>query len=210
MLTATCSAGALRKLDRARGHEYPRVHYPEIYVLAGGYAELFKSFSVSLKHSLEVDPGADRSTMQHLCSPQAYVPMLQSSQGERAYDSFHCRSKPGFAFTRAKSFSALEGSRMLHKGSEPSQQAKPKESSKLAPPIAMTSSHIVVEDDHETSIDSSISSPGKEDDSPCPGARPKRTIPKEQKPVFPGRQFCRAATTAGIPFNGSKQLFGNC
>ncbi|KAK4701043.1 M-phase inducer tyrosine phosphatase, partial [Phenoliferia sp. Uapishka_3] len=42
---APTSAGHLRNVDRLKNTgDYPNVHYPEVYVLQGGYADYFKSF----------------------------------------------------------------------------------------------------------------------------------------------------------------------
>lgn len=41
------SAKHLRNQDRLKNvGAYPNIHYPEVYVLQGGYAEFFKSFPV--------------------------------------------------------------------------------------------------------------------------------------------------------------------
>ena len=47
---------ALRQADRALAHDYPNCHFPEVYVLQGGYCEYFRTYS-------------------SLCQPQAYVCM---------------------------------------------------------------------------------------------------------------------------------------
>ncbi len=40
------SAKHLRSKDRAaNGHVYPKIHYPEVYILEGGYCNYFKTFS---------------------------------------------------------------------------------------------------------------------------------------------------------------------
>lgn len=40
----------VRKRDRAL-NDYPRLHYPELYVLKGGYKEFFHNFKVTLAPS---------------------------------------------------------------------------------------------------------------------------------------------------------------
>jgi M-phase inducer tyrosine phosphatase len=51
------SAKHLRAKDRAmNNHIYPKIHYPEVYVLEGGYCQYFKASA-------------------HRCKPQAYVKM---------------------------------------------------------------------------------------------------------------------------------------
>ncbi|SCV69076.1 BQ2448_2096 [Microbotryum intermedium] len=42
---APTTAQHLRKQDRLKNHhDYPNIHYPEVYVLQGGYAEFYRSF----------------------------------------------------------------------------------------------------------------------------------------------------------------------
>lgn len=53
---APSMALALRQADRALAQDYPDCHYPEIYILQGGYSGFFTSF-------------------QSVCEPQAYVRM---------------------------------------------------------------------------------------------------------------------------------------
>lgn len=76
------SALALRQADRALAHDYPNCHYPELYVLEGGYAGFFA------KHS-------------QVCEPQRYVRMDDPQFQD-------CRSKElnGFRkqFSRHRSF----------------------------------------------------------------------------------------------------------
>lgn len=43
------SAKHLRSKDRLiNGHDYPNIHYPEVYILQGGYAEYYKKYPVGL------------------------------------------------------------------------------------------------------------------------------------------------------------------
>lgn len=61
-----CRAKFLRTKDRDANNEiYPALHYPEIYLLDGGYKEFFKYYT-------------------ELCDPNTYLPML-----EPAYDSYY-------------------------------------------------------------------------------------------------------------------------
>ena len=44
----------LRSKDRSmNGHVYPNIHYPEVYILEGGYAEYYSRFPVSILRGLE-------------------------------------------------------------------------------------------------------------------------------------------------------------
>ncbi|XP_055853366.1 M-phase inducer phosphatase [Episyrphus balteatus] len=64
----------LRNNDRERNtNSYPALHYPEIYLLHGGYKEFFENHS-------------------ELCDPVAYRPMLEPSYAE-AYRHFRAKSK---------------------------------------------------------------------------------------------------------------------
>ncbi|XP_055379226.1 M-phase inducer phosphatase-like [Condylostylus longicornis] len=64
----------LRNHDRWRNsNSYPALHYPEIYLLHGGYKEFYENFS-------------------ELCDPISYRPMLEPSFGEQ-YRQFRAKSK---------------------------------------------------------------------------------------------------------------------
>ena len=60
---------------------YPKVYYPEVYILEGGYCEFFK-------------------TQSHHCQPQAYVPMDDPLHFERRNSDLHDFRK----FARTRSF----------------------------------------------------------------------------------------------------------
>ncbi|KAM5171277.1 M-phase inducer phosphatase 3 [Mantella aurantiaca] len=60
----------LREEDRAR-NEYPSLHYPELYLLKGGYKEFFPEYKV-------------------LCEPQGYCPMHHQDYRE---ELLKCRTK---------------------------------------------------------------------------------------------------------------------
>ena len=53
---APTMALALRQADRALAHDYPNCHFPEIYILQGGYCNFFQSYA-------------------NLCEPQQYICM---------------------------------------------------------------------------------------------------------------------------------------
>lgn len=73
-LLITCRSRFLRNNDRSRNeHAYPALHYPEIYLLHGGYKEFFESHS-------------------ELCDPISYRPMLDPSYND-AYRHFRAKSK---------------------------------------------------------------------------------------------------------------------
>lgn len=54
-------------------HAYPALHYPEIYLLHGGYKDFYESYP-------------------ELCDPISYRPMLDPSYGD-AYRHFRAKSK---------------------------------------------------------------------------------------------------------------------
>lgn len=62
----------LRNLDRTRNNEsYPALHYPEIYLLDGGYKLFYEQFT-------------------NLCEPKSYKPMLDP---DHESDLRHFRAK---------------------------------------------------------------------------------------------------------------------
>ncbi|PIO28159.1 hypothetical protein AB205_0119670 [Aquarana catesbeiana] len=60
----------LREEDRAR-NEYPSLHYPEVYLLKGGYKDFFPEYKM-------------------LCEPQGYCPMHHEDYRE---ELLKCRTK---------------------------------------------------------------------------------------------------------------------
>ncbi|XP_071448865.1 M-phase inducer phosphatase-like isoform X2 [Hetaerina americana] len=85
----------LRNSDRDRNKEcYPALHYPEIYLLHGGYKEFFD------KHS-------------DLCEPCSYLPMADPRYES---DLRTCRAKSK-SWTGGVGTSGMEGSRMAMRGS---------------------------------------------------------------------------------------------
>ncbi|XP_046385599.1 M-phase inducer phosphatase-like isoform X2 [Ischnura elegans] len=85
----------LRNSDRDRNKEcYPALHYPEIYLLHGGYKEFFD------KHS-------------HLCEPCSYLPMADPRYES---DLRSCRAKSK-SWTGGMGTSGMEGSRLPMRGS---------------------------------------------------------------------------------------------
>lgn len=79
---APSMALALRQADRALAADYPNCHYPELYVLQGGYCAFFKRF-------------------QSICEPAAYVEM-----DDPAYQNQRSAELNGFRkqFARHRSF----------------------------------------------------------------------------------------------------------
>ncbi|CAO1636546.1 unnamed protein product [Sympodiomycopsis kandeliae] len=79
---APSMALALRQADRALAHDYPNCHYPEVYVLQGGYCGFFSVF-------------------HNLCEPNAYVQM-----DDPAYQDQRSAELNGFRkqFARHRSF----------------------------------------------------------------------------------------------------------
>ncbi|KAK5639488.1 hypothetical protein RI129_011980 [Pyrocoelia pectoralis] len=82
----------LRKCDRLRNTDvYPALHYPEIYLLEGGYKNFFEQYS-------------------GLCVPNTYLPMLDSNHSD---DLRHFRAKSKtwnadkFRLSKALSFKRL-------------------------------------------------------------------------------------------------------
>lgn len=76
------SALALRQADRALAHDYPNCHYPELYVLEGGYARFFEQHASA-------------------CEPRCYIQM-----DDPKYQQSRSRDLNGFRkqFSRHRSF----------------------------------------------------------------------------------------------------------
>ncbi|KAJ3845240.1 hypothetical protein F5878DRAFT_693380 [Lentinula raphanica] len=129
----------LRSKDRAmNNHVYPKIHYPELYILEGGYCSYFK-----------------RSA--HRCEPPGYVCMDDPQQAvSRKGDLDQFRKNK---FGRHKSYAYGDGANKL---ALTSQQIKRNSAPTAGPPVlfsAATDSHHTTEGD-ETDLDLG--------DSPCP------------------------------------------
>ena len=83
------SAKHLRSRDRAmNNHVYPKIHYPEVYVLEGGYCEYFK-------HS------GDR------CEPPAYVTMDDPNHAHSRKEDLDQFRKAKFGRTKSYAYGDL-------------------------------------------------------------------------------------------------------
>ncbi|CBQ67678.1 related to M-phase inducer phosphatase [Sporisorium reilianum SRZ2] len=86
---APTMALALRQADRALAHDYPNCHFPEIYILQGGYCNFFQTYA-------------------NLCEPQQYVCM-----DDPRFLAKRSTELNGFRkqFSRHRSFTYGEGKR---------------------------------------------------------------------------------------------------
>lgn len=80
----------LRNHDRSL-NTYPALHYPEIYLLHGGYKEFFESNS-------------------DLCDPNAYRPMLEPKYTDE-YKHFRAKTKSWTGDVRASASNRMTKSR---------------------------------------------------------------------------------------------------
>jgi hypothetical protein len=61
------SAKHLRSSDRALNHHvYPKIHYPEVYILEGGYSQYYKESAVRFLPLYSLLPDADLSSLAPL------------------------------------------------------------------------------------------------------------------------------------------------
>ena len=93
---APTMALALRQADRALAHDYPNCHFPEIYILQGGYCNFFQTYA-------------------NLCEPQQYICM-----DDPRFLAKRSTELNGFRkqFSRHRSFTYGEEKRQsLHHGS---------------------------------------------------------------------------------------------
>lgn len=86
---APTMALALRQADRALAHDYPNCHFPEIYILQGGYCNFFQTYA-------------------NLCKPQQYICM-----DDPRFLAKRSTELNGFRkqFSRHRSFTYGEGKR---------------------------------------------------------------------------------------------------
>ncbi|WFD23682.1 protein-tyrosine-phosphatase [Malassezia equina] len=194
---------ALRQADRSLRSDYPRCHFPDVYVLQGGYAEFFQR-------------------CPDLCEPQAYVSMDDPRHLEKRSSGMNGFRKQ---FTRNRSFAYGDGNpagvalasaacgmnRVMSMAPRPSapvflpqhhqsaafaeslvSRAEPDKATKLAPPD-------VHRDTSFSSCDSSFE--GGDGDSPCAAAGTRRPVLQEmfqqQRPAFT-QAYMRRAESASV------------
>ncbi|KII88974.1 hypothetical protein PLICRDRAFT_108846 [Plicaturopsis crispa FD-325 SS-3] len=97
----------LRSKDRAlNNHVYPRVHYPEVYILEGGYCQYFKD-------------SAPR------CQPSAYVPMDDPTYASSRREDLDQFRKGRFGRTKSYAYGELEGKMAATQQQQPKRNTAP-------------------------------------------------------------------------------------
>lgn len=103
------SAKLLRKRDRAANQKsYPKLFYPELYILEGGYCDFFRQQPVRPVPRFLPQPLTSRSDsrdqhfsfLQQLCNPRAYVSMDDPAHVAKRASEIHTMRK----FHRAQSW----------------------------------------------------------------------------------------------------------
>ena len=195
---------ALRQADRSLASDYPRCHFPDVYVLEGGYAEFFQH-------------------CPDLCEPRAYVSMDDPRHLEKRSSGMNGFRKQ---FTRNRSFAYGDGNpagtalasaafgmnRVMSMAPRPSAPAflpqqlystapinppvsrmEPLRADKLAPPD-------MARDTSFSSCDSSFE--GGDGDSPCAAAGTRRPVLQDalqqQRPAFTQPFMRRAESTSVV------------
>lgn len=187
---APSMALALRQADRGLVHDYPNCHFPEIYVLQGGYCSFFKSYS-------------------NLCEPRQYIPMDDPRfLNQRSTELNGFRKQ----FSRHRSFTYGEGKRQT---SLTTQQYLPSKGIQEEPSMEDSPCPrglLTVETAKDTAGDTSFGSVGDssiEDglgDSPCAAAAggkflkpPSMGLPQARMGSLGARRpLLRAGTTGNI------------
>ena len=93
-------------------HFYPRIHYPEVYILEGGYCQYFK-------------------TSSHRCKPPAYVTMDDPNHAVSRREDLDQFRKAKFG--RHKSYAYGDGPKSLPFGQQPQQQQPKRNTAPSAP-----------------------------------------------------------------------------
>ncbi|KDN45230.1 hypothetical protein K437DRAFT_256675 [Tilletiaria anomala UBC 951] len=112
---APSMALALRQADRGVAHDYPNCHFPELYVLQGGYCAFFQAFP-------------------HVCNPSAYVRMDDPAHQERRSIELNGFRKQ---FTRHRSFTYGEANAGAGDGASGSPLAMLNGAAAAARPVPM-------------------------------------------------------------------------
>jgi M-phase inducer tyrosine phosphatase len=185
---------------------YPKIYYPEVYILEGGYCGFYNSRPVSiclLKQGLEL------IYCQTRCEPQGYIPMDDPKHFERRNSDLHDFRK--FARTRSFTYGETQPSMSLGGGRPPLGMCPPLAFAAASAAIGRRHGPTITEEDHDHDLDSSpapgnclTGSPGGNNDSPCP-----RVVSMGNAPVFGSAKprqltrvgFHRVASYAGSGFS---------
>jgi M-phase inducer tyrosine phosphatase len=158
------SAKHLRSRDRhVNSALYPKIFYPEIYILEGGYCGFYQSLPVRL-HS-------GSANLQTHCDPRGYTPMDDPQHFQRRNSDLHDFRK----FSRTRSFTYGETQPANTRSALP------------CPPLAFAAASVaqgrrngptIDEDDEHNSSPSGSNGSGVEA-SPCP-----RVVSMGTAPIF--------------------------
>ncbi|SNX81588.1 related to M-phase inducer phosphatase [Melanopsichium pennsylvanicum] len=198
---APTMALALRQADRGLAHDYPNCHFPEIYILQGGYCNFFSSYS-------------------NLCEPQQYICM-----DDPRFLAKRSTELNGFRkqFSRHRSFTYGEGKRhqsLSQGGSRPPNRQSIKEEEDHSimeespcpgqtrpAPSELSSNDVAIIEAQGGMGDTSFGSVGDssfEDgigDSPCAAAgnrKPAMILQPKMMASLGRRPLLRAGTTGDI------------
>ncbi|KAM0756431.1 hypothetical protein T439DRAFT_331258 [Meredithblackwellia eburnea MCA 4105] len=207
---APTSACHLRSKDRLKNQGvYPKIHYPEVYVLQGGYANYYKAF-----------PSRCSGGYRQMDDPEHIAMRSQDLNSFRHQQKRPFSRASSFTFGEARSTAAILAA---------SQHAPPVKSRKaafvdrgagggggggLAPTgfvfpatgkASASSSSMITEEEHESGDSSFGTNPGSSPcagggDSPCPSSKVGRHSLKIGKEVGGRRGLDRAQTSSILMF----------
>lgn len=188
-LSQSCSAKHLRSRDRAmNNHVYPKIHYPEVYILEGGYCQFYK----------ECAPR---------CEPSGYVQMDDPHYAQSRREDLDQFRKAKFG--RTKSYAYGEGKSGLvaalgggqKRNTAPSgggttalfaaaNAARTRRTNGMLQTLEEDTSSALQTDDEDTDIG----------DSPCP--------PPTKAVAFKGKRLGRAPLTRAETYGPSRMNLG--
>lgn len=115
------------------GHVYPNIHYPELYILEGGYSSYFGMYSVS-RHSIVKPRLEETYRFQDYCIPSTYVRM-----DDPAYQRARATELNDFRrWNRARSFTYGEHQRLTNQ-----QQQQQQSCAQPARPVSTDNASVI-------------------------------------------------------------------
>lgn len=191
---------ALRQADRSLASDYPRCHFPDVYVLQGGYADFF-------------------AASPDLCEPRAYVPMDDPRFGHHRSAELNGFRKQfsrnrSFAYGDSQSFGSALAQRARRSAALFPQAAAPARAHAPGPaPKALglrrgasVATASLAPPGPENQRDASFSSAGESSfeadvgDSPCAAASRRPSFAPPARATFARRPLKRAETTSVVVF----------
>ncbi|PFH52435.1 hypothetical protein AMATHDRAFT_140236 [Amanita thiersii Skay4041] len=177
----------LRAKDRAmNNHVYPKIHYPEVYILEGGYCQYFRTSP----HRCEPPAYVTMDDPKHLASRREDLDQFRKVKfGRHKSYAFGDNNGKNAAPQSKRNTAPIGGPNALYAAANAARTRRAANGGSTLLPLAEDANTTADADDTETDIE----------DSPCPP--PTRTAP------FKGKKLVRAALARAETYGPSRMNY---